>query len=70
MKRKAKRDNLTIKDWLLRLPSPYKERALLNLLPSEADKPIRSLKWAIASAFNWSETPEGGQYWNDFSKII
>lgn len=70
MKRKAKRDIITIKEWLLRLPSPYKERALLNLLPSEADKPIKSLKWALASAFIWGETPEGGRYWRDFSKTI
>ncbi len=61
----------TIRGWLETLPDGYRERALANMGEgsglrgsTEAD----DLGTAVAYAFNWTESPEGHDFWSRVSR--
>lgn len=63
----------TKKEWIETFPEPYKTQAMKNtedqdqtrMFSFEKEKlPIAAI--ALSFAFQWSETPEGHQYWEDF----
>lgn len=54
----------TIRQHLEWLPPGYKERALANLDPRQAEAEVESLAGALMSAFTWDVTPEGAEFWN------
>lgn len=60
----------TIYQWLLQLPSGYREAALRNTKQSVAQENAPSLFSAIARAFTWSGTPEGSKFWNELRRCI
>jgi len=52
------------KQWLEELPSPIREEALFNLLVAAKDFRQTSMGSALSAGFNWSNTKEGHNYWN------
>ena len=60
----------TIKEWLEELPEPYRTQAINNTSEQNSLKLKSSLSDAIYSAFAWSKTPEGLQYWLDFKNTL
>lgn len=58
----------TIRQFLLKMPQPYMEQALLNAGENSLKGfKGRTIKDALMSAFVWNDSPEGGDYWNDFA---
>jgi hypothetical protein len=56
----------TIKEYLEELPEPWRSQALENYDPKfhPHTKTTSSLESAISWAFDWSESPEGHEYWS------
>jgi hypothetical protein len=69
-KRKAHRPNLTIRQWLERLPEPYRSKAINNstekTLNSNPHYSSPGIRGALFSAFEFSKSPEGADYWGDY----
>jgi hypothetical protein len=57
----------TIKEWLETLPEPYRSQALKNGI--DMGKERSSLFKAINSAFVWSNSKEGFDYWRMVANI-
>lgn len=61
-------ENLTITQWLEKLPEPLRTQALNNTefypYPGAQNKPVETLAHAL-SGFIWRHTPEGLNYWCD-----
>lgn len=59
---------MTIRDWLKRLPEPYKKQALMNtyIFGAEGlDIKVLTIYDALMEAFNWCSTDEGFDYWDN-----
>lgn len=60
----------TIGEWLKELPKDVRKKAMDNVQELEFDpeetlnEDVRSLGSAIGSAFIWSDSPEGLDYWS------
>lgn len=58
----------TLLEWLESFPEPYKEKAIANCKKISSEEMLitkcPSLSNALISAFSWSETQEGFEYWN------
>lgn len=57
----------TIGQWLNKLPSPAKEKAINNTKPERLDilpTDGNTLPDALISAFVWDESKEGFEYWS------
>lgn len=54
----------TIESWLMELPAGYRELALKNMDEPMAGESASSLSSAICSAFRWSKSPEGLDFWD------
>lgn len=53
----------TVLGWLNTLPDGYRERALKNRLACRDECPALSASGALATAFQWDESPEGRAFW-------
>ena len=67
----------TIRQWLNELPEHLRDRAIRNAVLQEyaigiidLNHQTRDVYEAIASAFVWSHTPEGFDYWSDAAIYI
>lgn len=63
----------TVKEWLETLPEPHRSQALENAIKhplAGLNAEFSTLKGALASAFVWAYTTEGGYYWNTFNESI
>ena len=59
-------DNKTIKEWLERLPEPWRSKALKQLPKDRADFLVSHMSSAVLRfVVNWRETEEGSDYWYD-----
>lgn len=62
----------TIKEWLMELEEPHKTQVLANYEKwNKRNEPrylVSSLREAISHAFPWAESPEGQEYWFNFTK--
>ena len=56
----------TIEQHLQDLPEPYRSQALKNMWWEDKDNKYELQSEALYQAFNWSKSPEGFKYWNDF----
>lgn len=55
-----------ISEWLKELPTPYRELALNNYANGKIrDVLVSSMSLALSFAFDWRQSPEGHEYWND-----
>lgn len=55
-----------ISEWLKELPMPYKELALNNYTNGKMRNVLaNSMSSALSFAFDWRQSPEGHEYWND-----
>ena len=55
-----------ISEWLKELPMPYREMALYNYANGKIrDVLVNSMSSALSFAFDWRQSPEGHEYWND-----
>lgn len=67
MKKKKEPSTRTIIEFLWKMPEPYQSQAITNCGDKlYKDFVGRTIKDALMSAFVWNESPEGGDYWNDF----
>lgn len=55
----------TIREWLEELPEPYRSEALKNADKDKLDAMEDLLSHAIAEAFDWEDSPQGFDYWNN-----
>lgn len=53
----------TIIEWLNLLPMPYKTQAISHTTPTSYQARANNMLSALGSAFNWSYTIEGFEYW-------
>lgn len=60
----------TIREWLETLPDGYRERALANMDAEDAHINRFHLPDAIRSAFIFSDTPEGADFWNSLLRAM
>ena len=56
--------NKTIEQWLQELPEPFREQAMSNMGPNEAEKEVEYISVALGRGFYWHDTDEGWDYWN------
>lgn len=54
-----------IKQWLEELPEPARSKAIKNTPLVDLKKKVDCLSDAVAEAFNWHESPEGQDYWDE-----
>jgi hypothetical protein len=54
----------TVGDWLLSLPSGYRERAIRNTRPHNSTWKCDSICEALNLAFIWESSPEGNDFWD------
>jgi len=69
----SKPPQITIKQWLKKLPEPYRSQALTNLCkqnPESADNHEDDLPSALMSAFHWAASPEGSDYWFHYTNKL
>lgn len=45
------------------IPQPYRLRAMQNTGSDDAIKQVSTAREALAAAFEWSNSPEGEEYW-------
>lgn len=63
-------ETMTIREWLTTYAHAVGEEALVNADVDYLDYKCSSLHSAINHGFNWSNTPEGFEYWNNlFNKL-
>ena len=60
----------TIRNWLDTLHEPERTEALSNMRPSGITEKKDCQSEAIAFAFNWSNTPQSFEYWDDICSRI
>lgn len=58
----AKQKAKVIKDWLMEMNEPYRSQALKNT-KNESTIKHDTFHSALQSAFIWSNSPEGYDYW-------
>jgi hypothetical protein len=51
------------KEWLSKLQEPHRSKALENW--NGVDSSHINLPIALACAFDWEKSPQGGRYWNE-----
>lgn len=67
MRKRKYKDNRTILEFLWKMPQPYQDQAIKNGKDNlYKDFVGKTIKDALMSAFVWSDSPEGSQYWKDF----
>ena len=64
-----------IRTWLEEIEDDLKRKEALQNYDAQNDKddenePVETLSEAIFGAFDWSDTPEGFDYWDDYNKSI
>ena len=64
------KDQKTVKEWLETLDEPYRSQALENLNPQYADILENDLIDALSGAFDWGDSPEDFEYWEDIGDRI
>lgn len=60
----------TIKEWLEDLPEPYRTQALNNTDEDLLEITEETQSEALNTAFWWSETKEGHDYWSQLSETL
>ncbi len=61
----------TVREWLECLPEPYRGQALANAEKSNMlDGRHESLYDALSSAFYWEGSPQGHDYWSEYSSTV
>lgn len=62
-------ENLSITEWLQKLPEPYRTQALNNTelypYPGAVNETLPSLFMAVSLGFVWHQSQEGVSYWSD-----
>lgn len=71
MKLKPSKRKRTVMSFIDKFPEPYKTQAIENAAfnvnsLSEFSAPCEVLK----ALFRWNSSPQGGDYWADFSKSL
>ena len=61
---------MLIKSWLTTFPEPYKSQAIKNLNLRFGEFFASSARIALANAFDWDESKEGYDYWENFCTNI
>lgn len=62
----------TYREWFNQLPEPVAEKAIANTPTEWLDKSSgsSSLEGAMTTAFSWSGSPEGDNYWvKEYKKV-
>jgi hypothetical protein len=65
LKRYGMENNKTIKEWLERLPEPWRTKAINQLPVTTADEVVVSMTDALICFCDWRVTEEGNDYWYD-----
>jgi len=65
-----KTEEKTVKDWLNTLNEPYKTKALNNIQEKVTNVQVISVSKALKQAFDWDNSLEGWEYWNDLTKSL
>ena len=60
----------TVKQWLNTLKEPYKSKALNNLQKEVINVKVISISKALKQSFNWDNSQEGWEYWNDLTSSL
>jgi hypothetical protein len=60
----------TVKDWLNTLKEPYKSKALNNLQKEVINVKVISISKALKQSFDWDNSQEGWEYWNDLASSL
>lgn len=68
MRTKKPKSTRTVLEFLWKLPEPQQSKAIKNTPENIQYKDFigRTIKDALMTAFVWNDSPEGGDYWNDF----
>ena len=58
---------MTVSEWLNTIKDPaMRLKAIVNMYPEQQDIEEDTLPEALASAFDWSVSPEGLDFWADY----
>ena len=57
---------MTIFEAINGMQEPYKSKALVNMRSWHRNTEVDNLSNALRCAFDWTASPEGIQYWNDY----
>ena len=60
----------TVKQWLNTLKEPYKSKALNNLQKEVINVKVISISKALKQSFDWDNSHEGWEYWNDLTSSL
>ena len=60
----------TVKQWLNTLKEPYKSKALNNLQKEVINVKVISISKALKQSFDWDNSQEGWEYWNDLTSSL
>lgn len=57
-----------VKEWFNDLEEPYKKQALENTVEKSLKIIAESMTEALSSAFYWTDSPQGHDYWSNIFK--
>lgn len=60
----------TVEQWFNLLKQPYKKKALNNTPKEHLNTEDETFSDALMSAFDWSTSPEGTDYWVNVNKYL
>lgn len=57
-------------EWLQELDEPYRSSAISNTQEGKEVYLVNGLCWAVFDAFNWEDTIEGSDYWDELFTVL